>query len=205
MRWSEIRFLGNSKLVQQNYIWIFLVPVIVKLSIYPEKSLQLIDSEYILNLPFSWYLLYFAALSFAIGLSIYLIRCPKIVKSYDDFSKFKEHGNNFNQLNLFFNNVSQLSSNNLKGITQWLESISQETKPEDIDNNLTTCIELNKSSKAFNIKNDYQCDSFWEIYNLAEISNHKSLILATFFYGIGFAILLGILVKNLIFVLTQIL
>ena len=90
--WVNIRNIHKMRIVQQMYIWLFLLPVAANaLAKLPENLL--IDAwgqqiEISTELPFSWQLFYLAAVCFVISNLIYQVRCPRIIKDHPTYATF---------------------------------------------------------------------------------------------------------------------
>lgn len=84
--WRSQKGILESKIVARSYIWLTLIPIIAKLtSMLPsELSFLLLDQRIDLptTLPFSWYLLYVAALSFTISRTLFVFFCPAFIRDF---------------------------------------------------------------------------------------------------------------------------
>ena len=194
MHWSKIRFLGNSKIVKQNYIWIFLIPALIKVLQFPELESRafLILAESIV--PFVWYLLYFTALSFALGNLIFLVFCPSIIKDFENFSEYKAKGYYLEHLN---RHINELVNSRVKGFEDKLNDVQLLTKVKDIDEEATTLIEVKLSGRNFNIKNKYENKLFWMVYDESNSSKSCALVFSICSFCIGFIFLFIIFLTNL--------
>jgi len=74
MNWYRIKFLPDNRFVKYIVIWLFILPPI-------SETLKAI-------VPFSWHLLFLAALCFTIANAIYMLRCPNIIKDHISFKGF---------------------------------------------------------------------------------------------------------------------
>lgn len=94
--WSELKTIGNSKIFRSSYLWIFLVPILSGIFSELNQTINLLNNQITLklSLPFKWYMFYFGAISFSIGLFLYFIKCPLLIKNFDDYKSFQDHGNN---------------------------------------------------------------------------------------------------------------
>jgi hypothetical protein len=203
IQWSNIRFLGNSNLVKQNYIWIFLVPILFKLFFSSEHVQQLFNSNFLIELPFSWTLLYFAALSFALGNLVYLIFCPKIIQSFSDYSEYKNSGYRLVHLNKYINYLFGKDSNRILLLNK-LTTLSDETPTQCIDGGSTSVIEIKENGKAYNIKNSFENDLFWFTYDHSDEIKNIPLFISCISFSFGFILLFSIFIQNLMFVISKI-
>ncbi|MDD9200867.1 hypothetical protein PVK61_16725, partial [Aliivibrio sp. S2MY1] len=96
MKWSLIRSIGDSKIVQSSFIWLLIVPISARLlsNVDDVINMTVFGSNVNLttSLPFSWQLLFGAACFFTIANIIYNAFCPEIFRQYKNYSEFKEHG-----------------------------------------------------------------------------------------------------------------
>jgi predicted membrane channel-forming protein YqfA (hemolysin III family) len=84
MDWYTLKFLPDNKFVKYVVIWLFFLPIVLK-----------ILSKYEINIPLNWYCLFLAALCFTIGNVIYLFGCPKIIKDHIAFTGFWNDGKTY--------------------------------------------------------------------------------------------------------------
>lgn len=77
--WDSIGSIISAKIVASTSLWIFVVPVLVKLSIIFGFSI---------TVPPDFFMLYFAALSFFIASIIYILACPSFLRQYKSFGDF---------------------------------------------------------------------------------------------------------------------
>ena len=91
--WSQLKKLNAVKFINTMYVWIFIVPILVKAleNIGDTAKLTIFSHTFIaqLSLPFSWVLFYFSAMSFAAANIIFQIWCPNIIKEQSDYSEFR--------------------------------------------------------------------------------------------------------------------
>lgn len=94
--WSSLRRLGESRTVQTSYIWLVLVPILARTleHVVSPITINVFGAKHLLDLtlPFSWYLFYFSALSFACGSLLYRIYCPAIISEFANFREYKDSG-----------------------------------------------------------------------------------------------------------------
>lgn len=204
IQWSNIRFLGNSKLVKQNYIWIFLVPILFKLLSSSETPIQFININIFTVLPFSWTLLYYSALAFALGNLLYLIFCPQIIQRYSDYSEFRAAGYCMTHLNKFINELFNNGKSIRELLINKLTSLSDKTPPKEIDDGKTSVIEIKENDKAYNINNTFESDLFWYAYEKSDEIKKIPLILSNICFLAGFVCLAIIFLKNLALVISNV-
>jgi len=94
--WSNIKTLGNSKIVKSSYLWIVIVPILAKTldKLNEVITINVFGAQISLNftLPFTWKIFFFASLFFALGQLIFNIYCPPIIKNFQSFTDFQKHG-----------------------------------------------------------------------------------------------------------------
>lgn len=73
--------------------WFAIVPVFVKLLWDLPERLQIPGTDYILtlSLPFTWWLLWLASLSYFLSFILFHAFCPQFIKRYPSFSEYKSH------------------------------------------------------------------------------------------------------------------
>ncbi len=84
--WSFISNFGKNKLVNNTYIFLFIVPFIV--NTLNEMNLNSV----IKSIPFSWQIFFICAFLFSIGSIIYNLWAPRIIKENNSFSDFDQKG-----------------------------------------------------------------------------------------------------------------
>ncbi len=111
LKWSTIRWLGNSRIVKTSYLWFFLVPMAAKLLgpfagehniviplFEPPKTFS-VDVQ----LPFSWQVLFVASTFFMLGQLVYTFCCPEIVQQYKSYGEYQQdHPEGFRPLQRWF-------------------------------------------------------------------------------------------------------
>lgn len=91
--WEYLKpYRKNRVLVSTTWL-LLAVPLIVK-----NRALLPIDFD----LPFSWKILWFAALLFSVSNLIYSLRCPRIIKEFNSFPEFERTQRGLTRLNQLF-------------------------------------------------------------------------------------------------------
>src|SRR5690606_4481174 len=102
LNWSSINSLGKMKFSKSSYYYLVIIPILVKLTEFLDNPFTLIVGQNSiklnLELPFSWYLFYFGAISIAIGTFIYQIFCPNFIKKFQNYGQFVDAGESDNYL-----------------------------------------------------------------------------------------------------------
>ena len=91
-KWSTLKNVHDIKLISSMYIWIFVVPIAVKLLSLTDDEANITIFQYSfqipLTLPFSCSLFYFSAICFVVANVIYRFRCPSLIKDHPTYSSF---------------------------------------------------------------------------------------------------------------------
>ena len=94
--WKTLSRIGNLPVWRASAIFLAVVPIISRVfATLPEKVLLTQfhpPIELHLSLPFSWKLLYIAAILLILGHLIYFFFAPKIITMFEDFSAFRTSG-----------------------------------------------------------------------------------------------------------------
>lgn len=109
--WQNILGLSKNRLFKLSYLWIIIVPILAKVLFSANEisnnALKVFYNGWTFDIgvPFSWNIFYFAALLFVMGNVIFYLRCPTIIKKYNDFSDFvKQENTNFTIYNSVLKN-----------------------------------------------------------------------------------------------------
>lgn len=218
LNWSLINSLGEMRFSKSSYYYLVIIPILVKLTEYLDNPFTLIVGdnpiELNLELPFSWYLFYFGAISIAIGTFIYQIFCPNFIKKFKNYGQFVDAGESDNYLSQIESQYA--SGKKIKGFSLFNQPYLTENKTH------TKEFEVPVSSRGITIGTEKKVeeyttqeyktnikyqeerkDYFNELYVI--VNNHKkSLIkLALITYIIGFSAFLFVIIQNIIFVVTK--
>ena len=94
--WTQLRKFGKNRILRSSYIWLFLFPLIAKIVEGIEYRVSVLPGgqpfEIEFEMPFTWTLLYFAALLFTFGLIPFVLCSPYLVREYRDFQEFENEG-----------------------------------------------------------------------------------------------------------------
>ncbi|MGI2947359.1 hypothetical protein [Vibrio diabolicus] len=109
--WCDLKKIGDTKFVNSMYVWIFVVPLLVKAFEYVEDEklvFQIFQQPVPISttLPFSWAMFYFSALCLALGNLVYLIKCPKIIKEHPTYHSYLNEGKKLKQLVQYCEEIS---------------------------------------------------------------------------------------------------
>jgi hypothetical protein len=110
LKWCDLKKIGDTKFVNSMYMWIFVVPLLVKAFEYVEDEkliFQIFQQQLPIStsLPFSWSMFYFSALFLALGNLIYLFKCPKIIKEHPTYQSYINEGKKLKQLGPYCDDI----------------------------------------------------------------------------------------------------
>ncbi|BAK74040.1 hypothetical protein [Arcobacter sp. L] len=208
--WPKLASLGNNKIVKSSYIWIAVVPIFAKLlNNLPNKVCFTLQNNYFLldiSLPFSWKFFFFSALFFAIATFIFSLTCPPLIKDFTDMETFKSKGLTKNQLLILFatwikkkpkiKDANGKKINNEDFINKFITDYTTD------GNNNKLLNELNKSGLDKIVRNiqldkNKEIDAYWLLRSVMSNSHDFFRFIITFFYLLGFSLLLYILILNI--------
>ena len=186
--WELISFVQRIKFIQTMYIWIFIVPILVKsLSKLSDAATVTIFQhtfEVQLALPFSWMIFYFSALAFALANVLYQLRCPGIIKDHKDYADFKSSNKGMVQLDKYINEVDM----NWEGVRQsiekrdeYFEEMGQIYEPQG--------------------KDDHFRNEFWTVFNRANSHREYSRNTVGALYTLGSLLISIVIIQNLVTVI----
>jgi len=176
----------------------FLVPITAKVIISAKLDGLIFFIE---SFPLSWLALYLSSIFFALGTTVYLYCCPKIIQAYRDPSDFISQGGTFDRINYY---LSQDLDDSCSALVSDFEHCAEETSTDDIGNGDTVAIEVRQKDKIFNIKNEKFFDVFWLVYDHCDGLKKASLRVSFTFFLFGFLALGYIFMDNAISVLLVI-
>ena len=191
IKWTTINSLGQSNIVRSNYIWIFLIPILVK-NIQNINMVLGVD----IQLPFSISKLFYASLFFSIGTLIYQLRCPLIIKENRNLTDFKHEGKKSQHIVDYFSESKNkfISGLDYEYLKKTCRSYDKCTELEDKDTvEIDDCwVYIDKNTNM---------DFFWSIFNYLNNSFCYSSLLTAIFYGLGILFLSITTVENVFFML----
>lgn len=101
MRWEEYKDFFQITIFKYLVMWFSIVPILAGLISAIPDHLELMIGEnkaviYLTSinpsLPFNWQLLWLSSLFFVIAFIWYLVRCPKFIRKYNNFSDYEAYG-----------------------------------------------------------------------------------------------------------------
>lgn len=108
-KWSNIKVLGENKMINKSYVYLFLVPALAKIfeKVNSPLNLKMFGEEFeiVFELPFTWQVFFFSALFFTIGAIIYTFCAPSIVKDNNSFGDFFNEKKNFSHIDEYLEEI----------------------------------------------------------------------------------------------------
>ncbi|MGB5918110.1 hypothetical protein [Arcobacter sp.] len=202
--WINLKNINSSKFINSMYIWIFIVPIFVKI-------FELINKEYYsfiifgetipiqFNLPFSLMLFYFSAIFFAIGNIVIKIQCPLIIKENNSYNDYLESGKKLLQLKPYIDDIG----------FNWDKLAHEVDKKIERENRYSTSWsktpmldrKIDQRDKTNSDKEDPK-NYFWQIYDESNLYRKKSRYSIGILYTLGFILFTVVLLQNFLTVIN---
>jgi len=208
--WQLLIHIGNNKIIKSSYIWIVIIPIIAKSLEKIPQSIHLPFDKIIeiqLTLPFSWQVLYFSALAFALSTCLFALFCPQIIEKFSNIEEYKNKGLNQQQLITIFSswiksNVNTYNSSGKKLNRKKIFYTVHKNYCEKLDDDILNSIDKSNDNfiNAVNnlkIKNESFNDTFWYLRNIIAQDRVFIRFLITLFYFFGFLMLGKLLIDNI--------
>jgi hypothetical protein len=222
LKWNMINSIGKLPVMKTSYFWMALVPLAAKmLSNVNHIKIPMFDGSITihLTLPFSWKILFYSSLSFAIANTLYIILCPPLIKIYKDFKDFVDRGGSQEELKIAF----------MKASSKWSDIIVKDfiakydIKPiEDVEKSIGNAQErgeygfVSEDLKMFLPSNWYKyilyhmkiapdkvSDAFHFVSSILDNAKNIGFYITLSFYLIGFVLLFTLIKQNFLFVFNQ--
>lgn len=206
------------KFSKSSYYYLVIIPILVKLTEFLDNPFTLIVGQNSiklnLELPFSWYLFYFGAISIAIGTFIYQIFCPNFIKKFQNYGQFVDAGESDNYLSQIESKYAKHKK--VKGFSLFNQPYLTENKTytKEYEIPITSrgiTVRTEKKVEEYttqeykaNIKyQEERKDYFNELYVI--VNNHKKPLIkfALITYIIGFSAFLFVIIQNVVFVVNK--
>ena len=195
--WRALAKLGNKKLVQRMYIWLFITPSAVKLLDTFEN--WLIESfqnniQVDLSLPFSWWLFFFASLAFTLGNIWFSIFCPNIIRNHANYGDFAASRLPPMLIWEFLRDFSTIGKNKLNAKLCFPEN---------------EIIQAQYKHDNFYLKNTRKTimkqpsDLFYDVYNAANLDYWGQRLTVFLFYSLGILLFGWVVLQNITYVVGQ--
>ncbi len=223
--WTTIKRIASSKIVKSSQLWFIIVPICFKLSV--EMNYIPLLSEF--SVPLSWESFYFGSIILALGVFVYQIRCPMIIRDFDDYSEYKSTGRKVSQIQPYVYQLyygypkvsidlllkilpSNSNIDKIKKIPIKYQSLaffedkyfddSLILKRSDLD-----ISNYNKIVREFiDFENRLDVDEgkvFWGVYRIGNVSNVISRVMSFSLIIIGLFFWLAVFVENAFFVFSE--
>jgi hypothetical protein len=207
-KWSSQRAIANSKVVRSSAVWLVVVPLSAKLLSSLDEVIDLtifsgrVSIETIL--PFSWQLLFFAAVFFTIAGLVYSIFCPDLVKKYETHTEFNNDGKSRLQINYslksftFDNSKGTLKSEYFESVRKYFSTYSKLSRSIDqksLNKQIISYVE------AIDLNQGKNSDAFYFVHELADKHNQYFIMLSFFLYIAGFISIAIIGLQNVFYVI----
>lgn len=161
----------------------------------------------VLGVPFTWELLYYSSVFFAIATLIYAICCPEIVKKYDKYSDFAAEGKGSDQLVSYAYGISadrtrqsgrhRLSDVQLLRFLRMYTGGNQGLEPDNLG-------QLTQGTlRAENVSVHRLDAGFWYVRDCADKYSPLARLMVQVLYGVGFVLFVWIMVQNFWFVVSR--
>lgn len=173
-KWSQISQIHSTEVVKSMYVWLFIVPILVKaLSEVPSDINFLIAGQEIpikMELPFSFFCFYLSAFFFVISNLIFHAKCPQLIKDHSSWRSFAEHGKGTEHLSDYVDGLD----------------VSEELK------------ESAWNAPYTGKPGGHLQDQFWKFHNLGEWQTPKSRKMAICFTYLAFFFMVWVIIQNLL-------
>lgn len=207
--WGSLKRIGRHRVVSSTYYWVAIVPIGAKfLDALPSQFSFIAFNqqwEFSLTLPFSWQAAFFAALFFAAGETIYLTRCPQIVRETDDYSDFREQGKGPGNVVAYFREVALEHPHDSEQATfkseEWTERAARFTR--DFGGMKSSDTEAYELFQMRSIEQGKEMRAYWFVRDEADFSRALARAASTGLFVFGFSLLAWIVLANVIFVVRQ--
>jgi len=207
-RWQMLNAISRIRIFQSSYYFFFLVPIAARLirKIGPELEMNLFGAVFhvSLGLPFSWKVFYFSSFFFVVAISIYWLKCPKLIKDFRNFREFQEEGRGQETIKNSLIEYLELTSNHLReGLGNLF--IADYCEPSTMsDSEYLSGIGLADLTVAkvtdSTIKPEKLSEAFWFTRRITNGQNHVVRIFCFSFYLLAFLLLGYVLIQNFIYV-----
>jgi len=198
--WPALRHLGTNGAVRSANVWALVVPIAAKLmeGVQDVVTLELLGHSFPihLSLPFSWKVLFIAAIAFLFANIVYSVFCPSLIKetgAYRDFAEQKRSGTELANLLQYLIRAEQIASDVALQWSNWLNS-RQVTFPQS--QRQSNAIPPEMEERAF-------IEFYAIVVNALAKTNTPARACASLLYASGMIALGTIVVQNIWFVMQH--
>ncbi len=198
MTWPTLRRFGSNSLARSANLWAVLIPLVAKVlhrvnEMFPVK---IWDKEYSyhLGLPFSWQMLFFAAILFLIANVSYYVYCPDLIQETATFRDFADQGRSASELARYFREFvpSQgLLSPALTNLSNWFLNRDNLLYRPDVQ-------PLFDSPGAAKVQEIHLSDVYDGVVDLLSTTRETPRIFASSFYLLGCLAVLIVVIQNIV-------
>lgn len=172
-KWSQIGYIHNTNTVKSMYVWLFVVPILVKaLSEIPLELRFFVAGQVIpirMELPFSFFCFYLSAFFFVLSNLIFQSKCPQLIKDHSSWRSFAEHGKGIEHLYDYANGLAVTEEEKNKAWT-----VERSDMPGGI-----------------------MQDQFWRFHELGELQAPQYRVAAMVLTYLAFALMAWVILQNL--------
>lgn len=209
--WVLVNSLGKLRFSKSSYYYIVIVPIIVKALDHVKSPFYFVFGESSIpinfDLPFSWYLFYFGALSIALGSLLYEIFCPEIIKNYKNYGEFLASG----ESDTYLDKISRKYRDKSFSLTFIAQPYLEQKAMEKIKIQPSSRFEQERTEEfekvvdyKHNIKyQEERKDAFNELYSEVKFSYVTIMYISFSFYILGFLAFAWVIVQNIYFVIKH--
>lgn len=212
--WSSFNSLGRSRVVKSSYLWVALVPVLAKMLSAINRDFRLTifspKIHIVLGVPFTWELLYYSAVLFALATLGYTVACPEIVKKYDKYSDFEVEGKGSEQLVAYALGVTGDRTRRIGRFRiadlQLLRFVRDYCGRRQLDPDNLAQLEDSKEffmADRMNVERPSTNAAFWFIRSQADRYATLPRAVVGVLYGAGFTFFAWVMIQNFWFVFSQ--
>jgi hypothetical protein len=218
IKWTTLNRLGRSGALRSSYLWLILVPIAARILEKAPDTVELSlfgsTATFTLLLPFSWKIFYLSAIFFTAASLAYSIKCPIIVREFDNYAQYQEDGRGFAFLmrNLdYIYKTRALPRDEMIKFSQQMESDFE----LDIENLKATASKYSnektihkdynqeESSKVPRTVRERLSEFFWHVRDISDLLHGKFVIFVAGLYLIGFVLISITLFQNFMYVVKQ--
>ena len=187
--WDKLKKINSSKIINSMYIWIFIVPIILKVFELINKNIynfEIFNEVITLNLelPFSLTVFYFSAIFFALGNLLIKSSCPLIIFENNSYADFKNEG----KAQPYIGTYEYDAMNNEEESTEMYKELNR----------------YQDGSNASEIFEQIIQKYFWIIYDKAKDRKPIRRFFTGLFYILGYLLMLIVLLQNFYYIIKSV-
>ncbi len=194
--WDTLGKIQKIRMVQSTYVWIFIVPILAKVLSKIEDSIEMVvfgqEFKFLTSLPFSWWVFYFAAISFSLANVIFIWRCPSLIKDHSDLADFRAKAKSMEHLYHYLLDEEKRGRDGYNSYDELAKTFHLK-----IDHGIASPVDEEGVQKKFK-------KAFWHFHDSQNVSRDISRYSCLLFYIIGFILISIVLGQNLWVVLKLI-